>query len=196
MVSRTRRLIGLVGAASGLLLVALTDVGAQPRPAATPAPALPPGLILPGQGKSPDDKMPFSDAVTLPTNRQSKGLIQAAQDYIKKKEWGTAAECLQLRFADAPERGRVVGDQLVGVPSMITVGEQAPGHRNHEPRLRGPQRSRVPQADGPLVRRVANRQGAEIRVESRGHRPRIFHGVRSCLLTFAFAGARLARQSD
>jgi outer membrane protein assembly factor BamB/tetratricopeptide (TPR) repeat protein len=55
---------------------------------------------LPGQGTPPDDKMPFSDAVTLPTNRQSKGLIQAAQDYIKKKEWGTAAECLQQLLED------------------------------------------------------------------------------------------------
>jgi outer membrane protein assembly factor BamB/tetratricopeptide (TPR) repeat protein len=50
--------------------------------------------------KPADDKMPFSDAVTLPTNRQSKGLIQAAQDYIKKKEWGTAAECLQQLLED------------------------------------------------------------------------------------------------
>src|SRR5438128_1806682 len=37
----------------------------------------------------------FTDAVTLPRNPESKRLIQAAQDYIKRKDWRIAAECLQ-----------------------------------------------------------------------------------------------------
>src|SRR5262245_30819607 len=44
--------------------------------------------------KSNEDK-PFTDAVTVPTDREARRLIQAAQDYIKKKEWRVAAECLQ-----------------------------------------------------------------------------------------------------
>lgn len=40
------------------------------------------------------DEQP-TDAVSLPRNPESKRLIQAAQDYIKKKEWRIAAECLQ-----------------------------------------------------------------------------------------------------
>ena len=36
-----------------------------------------------------------ADAISLPRNPESKRLIQAAQDYIKKKEWRIAAECLQ-----------------------------------------------------------------------------------------------------
>ena len=38
---------------------------------------------------------PFTDAVTLPVDREARRLIQAAQDYIKKKEWRIASECLQ-----------------------------------------------------------------------------------------------------
>jgi outer membrane protein assembly factor BamB len=98
MLSRTRLLFGLFGAVFGVF-VSFTEVRGQPR--VVPAvPALPPAAALPAQGKTGDDKTPFSDAVTLPTNRESKRLIQAAEDYIKKKEWGTAAECLQQLLED------------------------------------------------------------------------------------------------
>jgi outer membrane protein assembly factor BamB/tetratricopeptide (TPR) repeat protein len=59
-------------------------------------PANPPAIV----GKAEEEKAPFVDAVTVPTNRESKRLIQAAQDYIKKKEWGTAVECLQSLLED------------------------------------------------------------------------------------------------
>ncbi|HTK75535.1 MAG TPA: PQQ-binding-like beta-propeller repeat protein, partial [Gemmataceae bacterium] len=36
-----------------------------------------------------------TDDVTIPTDRESKRLIQAAQDYIKKKEWQVVCESLQ-----------------------------------------------------------------------------------------------------
>src|SRR5437868_5486461 len=97
MSSRTRRLAGLLGAGGAVLLLALADARAQPRGVPTPAPP-PGGAALPA--KTADEKTPFSDAVTLPTHRESKRLIQAAQDYIKKQEWGTAAECLQQLLED------------------------------------------------------------------------------------------------
>jgi outer membrane protein assembly factor BamB len=90
---KTRRLAGLLGGAATLLFVfALPDARGQRQPGALPIP-------IPF-GKPPDEKAAFAEAVTVPTNRQSKGLIQAAQDYIKKKEWGTAAECLQQLLED------------------------------------------------------------------------------------------------
>src|SRR4051812_23899297 len=84
MSSRTRRLAGLLGVAAGLLLLAtLQDARAQRR-----------GQPKPPEAKTDEDKA-FSDAVTLPTNRESRRLIQAAQDYIKKEDWRVACECLQ-----------------------------------------------------------------------------------------------------
>ncbi len=84
MSSRTRRLAGLLGVAAGLVLLAtLQDARAQRR-----------GQPKPAETKSDEDKQ-FSDAVTLPTNRESRRLIQAAQDYIKKEDWRVACECLQ-----------------------------------------------------------------------------------------------------
>jgi outer membrane protein assembly factor BamB/tetratricopeptide (TPR) repeat protein len=86
---RTHRLLGLLGAAAGLLLLTvLSDARAQRRPA--------PKTI---EVKAEEEKT-FTDAVTVPTNRESKRLIQAAQDYIKKKEWQVAAECLQSLLED------------------------------------------------------------------------------------------------
>jgi outer membrane protein assembly factor BamB len=86
-----RRLVGLLAiAASMFVLTVLPNARAQRRIV---------GGIVPN-AKSEDDKATFSDAVTLPTNRQSNGLIQAAQDYIKKKDWGTAAELLQQLLED------------------------------------------------------------------------------------------------
>src|SRR5262245_49509399 len=50
--------------------------------------------LPPGPPKAAGDEK-YTDAVTIPTDRESKRLIQAAQDYIKKKEWRIACECLQ-----------------------------------------------------------------------------------------------------
>src|SRR5436305_8707989 len=84
MSSRTRRLAGLLGLATGLLLLAtLQDARAQRGVRPKPADA-----------KAEEDK-PFTDDVTIPTNRESRRLIQAAQDYIKKEDWRVACECLQ-----------------------------------------------------------------------------------------------------
>ncbi len=84
---RTRRLVATLGAA--LLLLTLPVARAQIRQ----------GRQLPTP-TADEDKTGFTDAVTVPVNRQSKQLIQAAQDYIAKKEWGTAAECLQQLLED------------------------------------------------------------------------------------------------
>ena len=81
--SRTCRWIGLAVALAGLLLSsAPLRVRAQPRP----APPVPAGKTV----DRPKDDPRFTDDVTIPTDRESKGLIQAAQDYIKKKEWRIA----------------------------------------------------------------------------------------------------------
>jgi outer membrane protein assembly factor BamB/tetratricopeptide (TPR) repeat protein len=87
MLFRTRRLAATLGAA--LLLLTLPVARAQVRQ----------GRPFPTQ-IGDEDKAGFTDAVTVPVNRQSKQLIQAAQDYIAKKEWGTAAECLQQLLED------------------------------------------------------------------------------------------------
>jgi outer membrane protein assembly factor BamB len=91
MSSRTGRLVGLLGIVAGLLVLAtLHDVSAQPGP------LRPLGKTV---GKTDEDKA-FTDAVTVPTNSASKRLIQAAQDYIKKKEWRVTCECLQSLLED------------------------------------------------------------------------------------------------
>jgi outer membrane protein assembly factor BamB len=81
--SRTRRLVGSLVAAAGLLILAgLPDARAQRG-------------RMKLEAKPGDEPKTFTEAVTVPTNRESRRLIQAAQDYIKKKEWRIAAECLQ-----------------------------------------------------------------------------------------------------
>ncbi len=84
---RTRRFAGWVAAATGsILLIASADARAQP------------GRIVIGPVQ--EEKPAYGEAVTVPINRESKRLIQAAQDYIKKKEWLTAVECLQSLLED------------------------------------------------------------------------------------------------
>src|SRR5438132_1995182 len=62
-------------------------------PVAPPTPKVAPRLgVVPGT-KAADPR--FTDDVTIPTDRQSKRLIEAAQDYIKKKEWQVVCESLQ-----------------------------------------------------------------------------------------------------
>jgi len=51
---------------------------------------------------SKSEEPQYTDAVTLPRNPESKRLIQAAQDYLKKQEWRIAAECLQS-LLETPE---------------------------------------------------------------------------------------------
>ncbi|HEY1376304.1 MAG TPA: PQQ-binding-like beta-propeller repeat protein, partial [Gemmataceae bacterium] len=84
MSSRTRRLAGLLGLAVGLLLLATVPDARGQRRVTVKTP----------EAKGDEDK-PFTDDVTVPSNRESRRLIQAAQDYIKKKEWRIACECLQ-----------------------------------------------------------------------------------------------------
>src|SRR5438067_4485703 len=94
MSSRTRRLAGSLCAAAGLfLLTNLPGAHAQLQPKGR--------IVIGGRidAKAGEDKA-FTDAVTVPTNRESKRLIQAAQDYIKKKEWRVACECLQSLLED------------------------------------------------------------------------------------------------
>lgn len=90
---RTRRLAGLSGLAIGLALLALPTgtLGQPPVPVQVPVP-IGGRVRVTTKAETPRE---FTDAVTLPTNRESKRLIQAAQDYIKKKEWRVACECLQ-----------------------------------------------------------------------------------------------------
>lgn len=72
--------------AAGSIVSDGQDANGQPQPPNKGAKAAEP---VKGEDK------PFTDAVTVPTDREARRLIQAAQDYIKKKEWRVAAECLQ-----------------------------------------------------------------------------------------------------
>src|SRR5437870_5549744 len=102
--SRTIRCIGLAVVLASLMLSSTSlrapaqDKKAEEKPKAPPPPlpAAPPAAIpVPVKGgprpaimsgtKAADPR--FTDDVTIPTDRQSKRLIEAAQDYIKKKEW-------------------------------------------------------------------------------------------------------------
>ena len=100
MLSTTRRLIALtIGAAGGLLLWSVSpEAHGQVKIGVRST-----GIAGVGEGKT------FTDAVTVPTNRESKRLIRAAQDYIKKKEWGTATECLQTLLEDKEDSFIEVG---------------------------------------------------------------------------------------
>jgi outer membrane protein assembly factor BamB len=107
-------------------------VPAQP-PVHAPAQALPPvaipvppggiqrGALRPGA----EEKPAFSDAVTLPTDRQAGQLIKAAEAYIEKKDWHTVAQSLQslLESKDDSflEVKRKDGDQEVAVKVSVRV---------------------------------------------------------------------------
>src|SRR5262245_13785275 len=104
--SRTSRWIGLaVALASVMMLLALERAGAQDKTEKAKGPARPApqdkadkvkGPARPAGRPTPKTADPrFTDDLTIPTDRESKRLIQAAQDYIKKKEWRIACECLQ-----------------------------------------------------------------------------------------------------
>src|SRR5689334_19883025 len=103
--SRTIRCIGLVLMLLSLMLssVALRapaqtkQIEEKAKAALPPAPKVPPTPRVVG-GPAPAVKNAdprFTDDVTIPTDRESKRLIQAAQDYIKKKEWQVVCESLQ-----------------------------------------------------------------------------------------------------
>jgi tetratricopeptide (TPR) repeat protein len=96
---------GLVAAG---LLAAANGYGQQPAPAPVKVPAKP----------APGDDPKFTDAVTLPRNPESKRLIQAAQDYIRKKEWRIAAECLQS-LLETPE------DSFIEVKRSNDAGQES-----------------------------------------------------------------------
>lgn len=107
--SRTIRCIGLVFVLASLMLSSATlrvpaqdkeqdkpkpvDKPAPPKPAQPPVPKIAPRIAPGAVAKSADPR--FTDDVTIPTDRESKRLIQAAQDYIKKKEWQVVCESLQ-----------------------------------------------------------------------------------------------------
>jgi hypothetical protein len=90
--SRTCRWVGLA------ITVAACAVSATPRDARgqdkaarkVEVPAAPKDAPKAAQG---DEK--YIDAVTIPTDRESRRQIEAAQAYIKRKDWRTACECLQ-----------------------------------------------------------------------------------------------------
>ena len=69
-----------------------------------------------------------ADAIALPRNPESKRLIQAAQDYIKKKEWRIAAECLQNLLESADDsfiEVRRKDAQGVEQDAKVSVREEA-----------------------------------------------------------------------
>lgn len=84
---RTFGLFFLAGLlAAGSIVGESRDANGQPQP---------PDKAAKKAEASKSENKPFTDAVTVPTDREARRLIQAAQDYIKKKEWRVAAECLQ-----------------------------------------------------------------------------------------------------
>jgi outer membrane protein assembly factor BamB len=89
---RTRRLVGMLAAAVGFLLITILPDARAQRGVIKGLPGIP--------GKADEDKSAFTDAVTVPVNRESKQVVQAAQAYIKKKEWQTAVELLQSLLED------------------------------------------------------------------------------------------------
>src|SRR3954469_13404648 len=72
--------------------------------------------IPPRPGTPAEEK--FTDAVTLPRNPESKRLIQAAQDYIKTKDWRIAGECLQA-LLETPE------DSFIEVKRTNEAGQES-----------------------------------------------------------------------
>jgi outer membrane protein assembly factor BamB len=87
--SRTRRWGGLIVVTGLLALAGGTGPGARGQVKVEEK------KVAPGFPRAKAEPKAFTDAVTVPTNRESRQLIQAAQDYIKKKEWQVAAGCLQ-----------------------------------------------------------------------------------------------------
>jgi outer membrane protein assembly factor BamB len=99
--------LGLVGAT---LVFPLASSRGQQQPPAPPAQLPPaaggrvqlrfampaqPGFPGPGQtGGNRDNE--FSDAITLPVDRQARKRLDAADDYIKEEAWGEAARLLQV----------------------------------------------------------------------------------------------------
>ena len=80
------------------------------------------------------EEVKFTEAVTLPTNPESKRLIQAAQDYVKKQEWRIAGECLQslletpedsfieVTVAGTPAARRSLAGQRPGLKRTASLG--------------------------------------------------------------------------
>jgi len=84
----------------------------------SPSAAQPAQRVAPGGKPAAADEPKFTDAVTLPRNPESKRLIQAAQDYIRKKEWRIAAECLQS-LLETPE------DSFIEVKRNNDAGQES-----------------------------------------------------------------------
>ena len=94
--TRTRRILmvlAAVGACSTWTL-GLDPVLAQKQP---PPPAIPPQLDpdSPSEGAN-------GDAIVLPTDREAKGIIVAAKEYVAKKDWDVVARSLQY-LLEKPE---------------------------------------------------------------------------------------------
>src|SRR5262245_37973149 len=91
-----------------------------------PRPAQPP--IAKDASKSEEPQ--YTDAVTLPRNPESKRLIQAAQDYLKKQEWRNASECLQS-LLETPEDSfiEITRKNDAGADVMLRVSVRAEANR-------------------------------------------------------------------
>src|SRR5438309_2320455 len=90
--------VGYLGLAA--LLALLQTAGAAPQqPLPKPAAPVPPAADSPTA--EPDSQ--FTEAITLPTDRQVKKRLEAARDeYIQNEAWSEAAQLLQ-RILDSKE---------------------------------------------------------------------------------------------
>src|SRR5262245_8399544 len=106
--SSSRRTVAVLLSLGGLAgLALLPTLGAAPQQAAPqPVPAQPGGVIIRGKAvlqpapagigpAAPGGPSEFTDALTLPTDRDAKKRIDAAEDYIKEEAWGEASQLLQ-----------------------------------------------------------------------------------------------------
>lgn len=75
--------------------------------------------VSPSKDVAKAEEPKFTEAVSLPRNPESKRLIQAAQDYVKKQEWRIAGECLQS-LLETPE------DSFIEVTRKTATGTDTP----------------------------------------------------------------------
>ena len=93
--SSLRRLIAVAlgaGTLTALLCLPLLDAAPQQKDKAA-------DLKKPADPKKPADAQKkegeFTDALTLPTKRDAKNVIDATEDYIKASEWAVVCQLLQ-----------------------------------------------------------------------------------------------------
>jgi outer membrane protein assembly factor BamB len=129
----SRRMSGIVAVTGFILAATLIGQPGELRGQAKAGDKLAAPILQPNK----DADKPFTDAVTLPVDREARRLMQAAQDYIKKKEWRIAAECLQsllenredsfLEVENANEQGKTEKRRVsVRTEANRLIGELPP----------------------------------------------------------------------